>query len=70
MSLTDIRLLPMSREVQDLLASADIRDVLAARRYLLTAYDSCPPMTHDQASVFLHTWRWWENITSDLEDAA
>lgn len=70
MTLTDIRLLPMSREVNDLLASTDIRDVLAARRYLLTAYDSCPPMTHDQADVFLKTWKWWGRITRDLEDAA
>lgn len=60
----------MAREVHDLLASRDIRDVLQARRYLLTAYDACPPMTQDQAAVFLATWRWWETITRDLEDAA
>ena len=64
---TDIRLVPMTNEVHAALMSENPEHILHAVRFLITAYEKAPPLTHHQAITYTADVEWWRDEISDLD---
>lgn len=63
---TDIRLVPVTAELHAALMSEDAARILAAVRYLVTAYEAAPPLTLSQAAAYTIDVEWWRAEIADL----
>lgn len=65
----DVRLVPISDEHINLIRTGDVDQIMRGIAYILTAYDTAPPMTHISALAYMRDVHWWRNETSDLDAA-